>query len=327
MHKLFHKKDTSNIVENENINVDNFAYTGPLRRWNVTPLLDIPEHIKRPDYAESSVPQSELLHYRKNFTPVYSEEEIEGIRLACKIGRGALDAGHKAVAVGVTTDEIDRVVHEYIISQDAYPSTRNYYKFPKSCCTSVNEIICHGIPDMRPLEDGDIVNIDVSVYKNGYHGDLNETFCVGKVAESSKSLIAASHDSLMKAIATCKPGTMYRDLGGIISEHVENLGFSVVKTYCGHGIGSLFHCSPSVPHYAKNKAVGFMKVGHIFTIEPMINAGVWKDVTWKDKWTAATTDGQRSAQFEHQLLITEDGCESLTARTKDSPALEFREEI
>jgi len=227
------------------------------------------------------------------------------------------------VKPGVTTEEIDKAVHEYIISQDAYPSPLNYYSFPRSCCTSVNEIICHGIPDTRALEEGDIVNLDISVYKDGYHGDLNETFLVGKVSESSKLLVKTTFESLQKAIEYCKPGAMYREIGNIISNVVEPKGLSVVRSYTGHGIGTMFHCAPQVPHYRNNKAVGFMKVGHVFTIEPMINQGSYKDFTWKDKWTSSTTDGQRSAQFEHTILITEKGCELLTGRLPESPPLEI----
>lgn len=223
----------------------------------------------------------------------------------------------------MTTEEIDRIVHEYIIANEAYPSPLNYYKFPRSCCTSVNECICHGIPDTRPLEEGDIINLDVSVYKDGFHADMNETYCVGKVSESSRALVQATYDCLMKAIAYCKPGNMYKQVGNIIAGHVEPLGYSVVRTYTGHGVGAMFHQAPQVPHYKGNKAVGFMKAGHVFTIEPMINQGVWKDLTWNDKWTSVTADGQRSAQFEHTLLITETGCEILTAPTESSLPLEF----
>ena len=255
--------------------------------------------------------------------PIHTAEEIRKIRAACKIGREALDAGHRAVAPGVTTEEIDRVVHEYIISQGAYPSPLNYHKFPRSCCTSVNEVICHGIPDTRPLQEGDIINLDISCYKDGFHADLNETFAVGEVSEASKKLIEATHTCLMKAIAHCKPGSMYRELGNIISKHAEPLGFSVVRRYQGHGVGRNFHQAPMVPHYAGNKAVGFMKPGHIFTIEPMINEGVHNDITWNDNWTATTSDGKRSAQFEHTILITDKGCQILTERTRSSPPLVF----
>jgi methionyl aminopeptidase len=147
------------------------------------------------------------------------------------ICRGAIDAAHKAVAVGVTTEEIDRIVHEYIIAHDAYPSPLNYYKFPRSCCTSINEIICHGIPDTRPLQEGDIINVDISCYYEGFHADMNETYCVGKAPESSRALIEATYDCLMKAIAYCKPGNMYKEVGNIIANHVEPLGYQVVKSY------------------------------------------------------------------------------------------------
>lgn len=155
-----------------------------------------------------------------------------------------MDVGHALIKVGITTEEIDKAVHEYIISKGAYPSPLNYYGFPRSCCTSVNEIICHGIPDSRPLENGDIINLDITAYKNGFHGDLNETYFVGEVNERSKNLVTATYDSLMKAIEFCKPGAMYREVGNIISNHVEPLGYSVVRSYTGHGIGRIFHCAP-----------------------------------------------------------------------------------
>jgi methionyl aminopeptidase len=166
------------------------------------------------------------------------------MRAACKIARGACDAGHAAMAPGVTTEHIDKVVHDFIIANNGYPSPLNYYNFPRSCCTSVNECICHGIPDTRPLEEGDIMNLDISCYVDGYHADMNETFCVGKVSESSRALIETTYDSLMKAIEYCKPGNMYRECGNIIANHVEPLGYSVVRSYTGHGIGKMFHQAP-----------------------------------------------------------------------------------
>ncbi|KIZ01205.1 methionyl aminopeptidase [Monoraphidium neglectum] len=212
-------------------------------------------------------------------------------------------------------------VHEAMVEAGAYPSPLNYYNFPKSVCTSINEVICHGIPDQRELQDGDIVNVDVTAFIGGWHGDLNETFCVGKVDDVSKSLIKVTHDAMMQAIAACKPGVRFRDMGDIISRHVNNNGFSVVKTYCGHGIGDLFHCAPNIPHYAHNKAVGVMKEGMVFTIEPMVNVGTWRDAMWPDGWTAVTADGKRSAQFEHQIVITATGADILTKRLPTSPPL------
>jgi len=180
-------------------------------------------------------------------------------------------------------------------------------------------VICHGIPDARPLEEGDIVNIDISVFYKGYHGDLNETFCVGKVDDASKSLIKTTYEALMNAIAEVRSGALVRDFGTIISKTVNTKGFQVVKSYCGHGIGKLFHGSPNVPHYARNKAVGVLRPGMVLTIEPMINAGTWKDATWPENWTSVTIDGKRSAQFEHTILVTEAGYEILTARNSNSP--------
>lgn len=171
----------------------------------------------------------------------------------------------------MTADEIDVIVHETIIEEEAYPSPLNYYDFPKSVCTSVNEVICHGIPDLRPLENGDILNVDVSVMKRNNNGDLNETFLIGECDAASKHLVSNAYLGLFKAAEMLKPGVMYRDLGKAIAGHVESEGLSVVRSYCGHGIGEEFHCMPNVPHYKNNKAVGIMKPGHIFTIEPMIN--------------------------------------------------------
>jgi len=225
-----------------------------------------------------------------------------------------LDVAAKMVQVGVTCQDIDNAVFEACVERECYPSPLNYRGFPKSCCTSVNEVICHGIPDTRPLEDGDILNIDITVYKNGFHGDLNETFLVGTVDESGRKLVEASYESLRRAIEQVKPGAKYRDIGGVIQKYINSCGFSVVRSYCGHGINQLFHTAPSVPHYAKNKAIGIMKPGHCFTIEPMINEGVWRDNLWQDDWTAVTADGKRSSQFEHTLLVTETGVDILTAR-------------
>lgn len=248
-----------------------------------------------------------------------NENEIQRMRVACTLAREILDEAAKIIAVGVTCEDIDRVVHEASIQRDCYPSPLNYRGFPKSCCTSVNEVICHGIPDMYALRDGDIVNVDVTAYHGGMHADLNETFLVGKVAPESVHLVRTTYECLDLAIKSCKPGMRYRDIGAIISKHAHAAGLSVVRTYCGHGINDLFHTAPSIPHYAKNKAVGTMQPGHTFTIEPMINAGTWTDEHWPDDWTAVTKDGKRSAQFEHTLLVTETGCEVLTARLPSSP--------
>mmetsp|Transcript_16034 Transcript_16034/g.11564 ORF Transcript_16034/g.11564 Transcript_16034/m.11564 type:complete len:404 (+) Transcript_16034:20-1231(+) len=294
-----------------------FQFTGSLRPYQKTPRRAVPDDILKPDYAVHplGLPLSEQEDRRNNSAiRVYSAADIEGIREACRIGREVLDIAGAAVRVGITCDEIDRIVHEATIERGAYPSPLNYHRFPKSVCTSVNEVICHGIPDLRELQDGDIVNIDISVYKNGYHSDLNETFFVGNVDEDSVRLVKCAYDTLAAAIATVRPGALYRDVGEAIAPVAKKAKCSIVTTYCGHGIGSLFHTTPNVPHYPKNKAKGTMQPGHIFTIEPMINLGQHRDVLWPDDWTAVTADGTRSAQFEHTMLVTENGVELLTAR-------------
>ena len=204
----------------------------------------------------------------------------------------------------------------------SYPSPLNYAHFPKSVCTSPNEVICHGIPDQRVLLDGDILNIDVTLYHGGFHGDINETYYVGAKAAAdpeSVQVVETSRECLDQAIQIVKPGMLFRDPGTVIEKHAKLKGCSVVKTYCGHGINQLFHTTQNIPHYAKNKAVGIAKPGMCFTIEPMITLGTHKDKTWPDDWTSVTQDGSRTAQFEHTLLVTEDGVEVLTARLEDSP--------
>ncbi|XP_071470624.1 methionine aminopeptidase 1 isoform X6 [Marmota flaviventris] len=313
------------------------------------PTRPVPSYIQRPDYADHPLGMSESEQALKGTSQIklLSSEDIEGMRLVCRLAREVLDIAAGMIKPGVTTEEIDHAVHLFsadttslfvvvlriepgphacqaCIARNCYPSPLNYYNFPKSCCTSVNEVICHGIPDRRPLQEGDIVNgegrnslkmtMDITLYRNGYHGDLNETFFVGDVDEGARKLVQTTYECLMQAIDAVKPGVRYRELGNIIQKHAQANGFSVVRSYCGHGIHKLFHTAPNVPHYAKNKAVGVMKSGHVFTIEPMICEGGWQDETWPDGWTAVTRDGKRSAQFEHTLLVTDTGCEILTRR-------------
>ncbi|KDQ26789.1 hypothetical protein PLEOSDRAFT_1077617 [Pleurotus ostreatus PC15] len=296
----------------------NFEYTGPLRPvYPLSPKRTLPEHIGRPDYAEDGQPKSEL---KKAGQPprILSPEEQDKMRTVCRLGREVLDLAASHIRPGVTTDEIDEVVHNACIERNSYPSPLNYRGFPKSVCTSVNECICHGIPDQRKLREGDIINIDISLYHDGFHADLNETYAVGEIDEESKKLIRVTRECLDDAIALCRPGTLFRDIGKAIEPKARANGCATVRNYTGHGINDLFHGSPSnIPHYAKNKAVGTMKPGMCFTIEPMINLGSnWDTVHWPDNWTATTVDGRRSAQFEETLLITETGVEILTAGKK-----------
>ncbi|KAG6749374.1 hypothetical protein POTOM_046418 [Populus tomentosa] len=316
-----------------------FDWTGGLRPYPISPYRVVPPHIDRPDWAVDGIPKIEPSSDFQHVVEIKNPEQIERMRETCRIAREVLDAAARIIRPGVTTDEIDRVVHEATVAAGGYPSPLNYHFFPKSCCTSINEVICHGIPDARKLKHGDIVNVDVTVYYKGVHGDLNETYFVGNVDEASRQLVQCTYECLEKAISIVKPGVRFREIGEVINRHATMSGLSVVKSYCGHGIGELFHCAPNIPHYgsilskssffylvfskeskpmfealkmqkdaelplqAGNKAVGVMKAGQIFTIEPMINAGVWRDRMWPDGWTAVTADGKRSAQFEHTLLL------------------------
>lgn len=297
-----------------------FPYTGTLRpAYPLSQRRAVPEHIPRPDYADDGIPISEQKRDYTTKIPIYTEEQIKIIKQAATFGREILDAAAEIVKAGITTEEIDELVHNETIKRDAYPSTLNYYNFTKSLCTSVNEIICHGIPDKRPLQDGDIINLDISLYYKGFHADMNETYYVGTPSKDAINVVETARECLDLAISACKPGIAFRQLGEIIEKHARSKNCSVVRSYCGHGVGDLFHCNPSIPHYAHNKTPGIMKPGMVFTIEPMINLGSYKDIKWPDDWTVATTDGRLSAQFEHELLITETGVEVLSKRKDSSP--------
>jgi len=318
IHKLSNRKQEDCHIQNDaTFNPwPNYNFSGKLRPFPVTLKRLVPDYIARPDYADhpEGYPAGEQALRGSTSIKVLEDEEIEAMRVVGRLGREVLDVAMKAMAIGVTTDELDQLVHEASVDRECYPSPLNYYCFPKSCCTSINEVICHGIPDQRPLQDGDICNVDVTVYHRDAHGDLNETGLVGSVDEMGRKLVSVAYECLHKASEIVKPGTKYRDVGSIIQKHAQANGFSVVRSYCGHGIHQLFHTAPSVPHYAKNKAVGIMKPGNTFTIEPMISEGTWRDEIWPDNWTAVTKDGKRSAQFEHTFLVTETGCEVLTQR-------------
>ncbi|KAJ7582743.1 peptidase M24, structural domain-containing protein [Mycena floridula] len=298
-----------------------FGYTGTMRpKYPLSPKRAVPDHIPRPDYVPHGTPLSEV---KASGQPprVLNAEEQEKMRTVCRISRQVLDIAASHIRPGITTDELDEIVHRETIERNAYPSPLCYRNFPKSVCTSVNEVICHGIPDQRKLQEGDIINIGmlyyISLKHSGYHGDVNATYPVGKIDEDSRKLLKTARECLDESIKLCKPGALFRDLGKTIEPIARNNGCSSVRTYTGHGINELFHCAPNVPHYAKNKAVGTMKPGMIFTIEPMINFGPnWGDVHWPDNWTATTVDGKRSAQFEETLLITETGVEILTEGAK-----------
>eukprot|EP00585_Thalassiosira_rotula_P012955 CAMPEP_0196131636 /NCGR_PEP_ID=MMETSP0910-20130528/1554_1 /TAXON_ID=49265 /ORGANISM="Thalassiosira rotula, Strain GSO102" /LENGTH=422 /DNA_ID=CAMNT_0041391119 /DNA_START=24 /DNA_END=1290 /DNA_ORIENTATION=- len=323
----FGKKPTINIKTKKKPKIDNFTYAGSIRPHAQSPtrIVDPSKVLAIPDYAIDGIPKKRGSTYD---IEIKTPEDILKMRAAGRAAREVLDLAGKLAKAGVTTDEIDAAVHAASVERGAYPSPLNYRNFPKSCCTSVNEVICHGIPDMRPLEDGDIVNIDITVYLDGYHGDCSEMFVVGgrdALDEKGRNLIQTTYDCWVKSMELVKPGVNYNVIGKTIQDHITPKGFSTVRAFCGHGIGQVFHTAPNIYHYTVNQPLDEIKAGHVFTIEPMICEGLADPYMWKDDWTATTADGGRSAQFEHTLLVTEDGVEALTGKLENSP-LQFWEE-
>jgi methionyl aminopeptidase len=276
-----------------------------LRPGVVSPRRAVPARIVRPDYAGSGRPRSQGADTR---TP----EELERMRRSCAAAARVLRVTGEAVRAGVTTDHLDELAHAEIIRLGAYPSPLNYRGFPKSICTSVNEVICHGIPDSRLLQNGDIVNLDITVFLNGVHGDTSATFLVGEVDEASRKLVQVTRECMMLGIRAVRPGEPANRIGKVIEEHASKQGYGVVRAYCGHGIGERFHTSIQIPHYYDPSVDWIMEPGMTFTIEPMITLGTWEHRLWKDGWTAVTADLERTAQFEHTVLVTKEGAEILT---------------
>ncbi len=248
-----------------------------------------------------------------------SADTVARMRKAGLAAGEVLDAVAAAIEPGVTTDQLDEIAHEAYIARGGYPSPLGYKGFPKSVCTSVNEVICHGIPDDRELRDGDIVNVDVTIFLDGVHGDTNATFPVGVVDERSALLMIVTRECLGKAIDVVKPGAVTNEIGRAIQTHAESEGFGVVRTFCGHAIGKEFHGDLSIPHYDEPRALTVLEPGMTFTIEPMITMGSWRERIWPDGWTAVTADGLRTAQYEHTLVVTEDGVEVLTPSPRPFP--------
>lgn len=273
----------------------------------VSSPLDVPEEIGRPEYATSGKPTNKKISCRKT-----DEDQIKRMRHAGKIARDVLNTVLAQVKPGVTTDELDKIAHAHTLALGAYPSPLNYIGFPKSICTSVNEVVVHGIPDGRALVDGDIINCDITVYVDGMHGDCSETVFVGEVDEDSRKLVQVTWECLLKGIDVVRPGELFSSIGKVIEQHATNNGFSVVREFTGHGIGQYFHMAPYVAHFYEPGKKQIIEEGMTFTIEPMINAGGAECRFWKDKWTAVTVDLARSAQFEHTILVTAAGTEILT---------------
>jgi methionyl aminopeptidase len=273
----------------------------------VSPRRQVPASIPRPEYVDRPSPE------RYAGPEVKDAETIAKMRVAGRVAAQAMEAAAAVIAPGVTTDEIDRVGHEFMLDHGAYPSTLGYRGFPKSLCTSVNEVVCHGIPDSRPLEDGDIVNIDITAYLDGVHGDTDATYLVGEVDEEARLLVERTREAMLRGIKAAIPGREINIIGRVIESYARRFGYGVVRDFTGHGIGTAFHSGLIIPHYdAAPDYNTVIEPGMTFTIEPMLNLGTQEWEMWADGWTVVTKDRRRSAQFEHTILITETGNEVLT---------------
>jgi len=273
----------------------------------------VPASIPRPEYVGRPGPRE----YTGN--DIYPPEKIELIRESGRIAARAIEAVGAAIRPGITTDELDVIAHDFIVSQDAYPSTIGYRGYPSSVCTSVNEVICHGIPDDTVLEDGDIINLDITAFKNGVHGDLNRTFIVGQAAPDVAALVERTEEALRRGIKAVAPGRQINVIGRAIESYAKRFGYGVIRDYTGHGVGEVFHSGLVIPHYDAAPAFDqLMEVGMVFTIEPMLTLGTpehpgtiaWDQ--WDDDWTVTTKDKSWTAQFEHTLVVTERGADILT---------------
>jgi methionyl aminopeptidase len=280
--------------------------SGKLIPGTIAPLRAVPSSIRRPEYVGKSAPSNHVGGDR------YDDETISRIRRASKLAAQALQQVLDAANPGVTTDQLDQIGHEFLISNGAYPSTLGYRGFPKSLCTSVNEVICHGIPDDTVLEDGDLVNVDITAFIDGVHGDNNGTVLVGEGPQELADLVARTHEAMMRGIKAAIPGREVNVIGRSIEAYAKRFGYGVVQDFTGHGVGTSFHTGLIIPHYDAPEYNTLIEPGMVFTVEPMINLGTHEWDMWSDNWTVVTRDRKISAQFEHTILITEDGPEILT---------------
>ncbi|MCU1508517.1 MAG: map [Glaciihabitans sp.] len=280
---------------------------GHLTPGRISPARPVPASIPRPEYVGRPGPTE--------FTgsDIYPSGQIELIRESGRIAAQAVEAVGAAIRPGVSTDELDAIAHEFLVAHGAYPSTLGYRGFPKSCCTSLNEVICHGIPDDTVIEDGDIVNIDITAFKNGVHGDLNKTFIAGNASQEAVDLIDRTREALARGIKAVAPGRQVNVIGRAIESYAKRFGYGVVRDFTGHGVGTAFHSGLIIPHYdAAPNFADVMEVGMVFTIEPMLTLGGFEWEMWEDDWTVTTRDKSLTAQFEHTLVVTESGAEILT---------------
>lgn len=281
--------------------------TGHLTPGTLSPMRQVPASIPRPEYVGKKSPA------KYTGSHVQSPEAIEKIRAAGKIAAQAIQLVGEHCKPGITTDELDRIGHEFIISQGAYPSTLGYRGYPKSLCSSLNEVICHGIPDNTVLQDGDIINIDITAFKDGYHGDSNVTFLVGDVKQEVRDLVDRTRIALERGIAAIAPGREVNIIGRAIETYAKRFGYGVVRDFTGHGIGDTFHSGLIIPHYDSAPLYNdVIEVGMVFTIEPMLTLGTHEWQMWDDGWTVTTRDKSITAQFEHTMVVTETGVEILT---------------
>lgn len=278
----------------------------PVAPGTISPRRPVPASIPRPEYVDKPAPA------KFTGSEIKDAETIEKMRIAGRLAAQARELVGAAIVPGVTTDELDRIGHEFLCDHGAYPSTLGYRGFPKSLCSSVNEVVCHGIPDSRVVEDGDIVNIDITAFLDGVHGDTNATFLAGDVDEESRLLVERTREALQRGINAVTPGRRTSVIGRVIESYAKRFGYGVVRDFTGHGIGTSFHSGLIIPHYDQSHYDDLIQVGMTFTIEPMLNLGTHDYTMWADNWTVVTKDLKRSAQFEHTLLVTADGAEILT---------------
>lgn len=281
--------------------------SGFLTAGTVSPLRAVPDSIVKPEYVGKRAPA------KYTDGDIWGAEQIELIRAAGKIAAQAIALVGENCKPGITTDQLDKIGHDFLLDHNAYPSALLYRGFPKSICTSVNEVICHGIPDDTVLQEGDIVNIDITAFKDGFHGDSNQTFMVGQVRDDVRLLVERTRESLARAIAVVAPGRQINTIGRTIESFAKRFDYGVVRDFTGHGIGKAFHSGLVIPHYDAAPAYSQeMQVGMVFTIEPMLTLGSYEWDMWKDDWTVVTRDKSITAQFEHTLVVTENGADILT---------------
>ena len=282
------------------------AIRDPLVPGRLSPRRSVPPSITRPEYVDRPAPAP------FEGSDVQSAETIEAMRIAGRIAADALVEIGRNVRPGISTDELDRIGHEFLIDHGAYPSTLGYRGYPKSLCSSLNEVICHGIPDSTVLVDGDICNIDITAFIGGVHGDTNATFLAGDVREEARLLVERTHEATMRAIRAVRPGRPLSVVGRVIESYAKRFDYGVVRDFTGHGISTSFHSGLIVPHYDDPRIDVELREGMTFTIEPMLTLGTYQHEMWDDGWTVVTRDRRWTAQFEHTIVVTSDGAEILT---------------